>query len=531
MIYKVSIFCIVAVLFVNAYSKPSVTDSLCHEGMLRIEQNDYDSAVYFFNRAHSLGMSLDSLYYFWAEVYLAKEVLDTALALNLATNTNDTEELHFQVLKQRYYIYSILGWVNEADLLADSLLLNQSTKRSYFIPSLRLRAGSRFNTNSTRSPPLIMYDDLTVDKDNESYMTPNIMADLNWNIPIGRKNRSIRAGILAMGELYRIPQSKSFSSLEDSLEYEAQYYIGGRNIFRNMSTRYSFTYRKNHPQIIMRSHAFELSMFTTKNKWIGFYKAEIDWDQGDSLYSSRINYSLSSYNSYDLHINVDLTFLTNFYYMHTDPHSFKYSKGNLFYYDGTNLYSDSTFSETIPFPSRRFGLMHSADKLLFGVTIPYSRSGFTLSAGGEFGLGERLRTTLYLRYGFDYYTRKHQWYNFGFSSAYLDTVSTSMPVINGHSASVARTEDGKYYLIKDYDEGFTVSDEELQIQFKRRRRIDNHLQASFSLNYSISALNSIVLSAFCRYRFTNLPESAPVEISTFSSGINLYWQWNISPDR
>jgi hypothetical protein len=78
------------------------------------QRGEIDTAMLYLKKAFGQGLSDDSLYFLWSEIYIAKGELDTALALNYAAKPDSAGDLARQILEQRYSIFSSLGWKSEA---------------------------------------------------------------------------------------------------------------------------------------------------------------------------------------------------------------------------------------------------------------------------------------------------------------------------------------------------------------------------------------------------------------------------------
>jgi hypothetical protein len=88
-------------------------NSSLERGLRQLQAQQYDSAQVSLYVAFKDGMSKDSLYYMWANLYIQKGVYDSALALNAALI--DTASIwQNRTLNQRYLIYKMLGWEDDA---------------------------------------------------------------------------------------------------------------------------------------------------------------------------------------------------------------------------------------------------------------------------------------------------------------------------------------------------------------------------------------------------------------------------------
>jgi hypothetical protein len=131
---------LLGVLLVSAVgaARPSYR-SLCDSAQTHMHTGSYDTAMYYYARAHNRGMSKDSLYFLWARVYLHKGVLDTALALNYSILAHTQGAFRREVLSQRRRVFLLLGWDERAAHIGDSL--QRFSDRPRAIPTVDVSAG------------------------------------------------------------------------------------------------------------------------------------------------------------------------------------------------------------------------------------------------------------------------------------------------------------------------------------------------------------------------------------------------------
>jgi hypothetical protein len=108
------------------------------KGISFLEQGSPDSAINHFVEAFSSGLSKDSLFYFWSEALLQKNVLDSALAANYMVKENHEGFFKLQILKQRKLIYDRLGWQKEASALLDTIHSLPEYRRLKMFPELEI---------------------------------------------------------------------------------------------------------------------------------------------------------------------------------------------------------------------------------------------------------------------------------------------------------------------------------------------------------------------------------------------------------
>ncbi|MBD3314276.1 MAG: hypothetical protein GF344_00685 [Chitinivibrionales bacterium] len=78
------------------------------------EAKNYDAALTSYVTAYTRGWPKDSLFYYWAKIYVERGVHDSALALNRSALDMQRSELHIPLLRQRYIIYRLSGAKEQA---------------------------------------------------------------------------------------------------------------------------------------------------------------------------------------------------------------------------------------------------------------------------------------------------------------------------------------------------------------------------------------------------------------------------------
>jgi hypothetical protein len=123
---------------------PADCRAICKKGKSALQSGSLDSAKYYFFLAYKKGMPPESLYYFLGETYLANHTYDSALALNYAIGKTEDKPFLTRVLKQRYLIYSGLGWDGMAESVLDSMKSMNSYRASALVPELSFNIGTGY---------------------------------------------------------------------------------------------------------------------------------------------------------------------------------------------------------------------------------------------------------------------------------------------------------------------------------------------------------------------------------------------------
>ena len=156
------------------------------QGQKRTAARDFDGALFYFAKALGAGMSKDSLCYFCAEVYCAKDALDTALAFNFGVKAAGNTRLALLALKQRAAIYMVLGWKKDVDQILDSISNLPRIPQRPYIPDAGVRIGSDYTERRELDQLSFPFDGPLQP---QYYDGPgfNGYGYVRWEIPIGRQ--------------------------------------------------------------------------------------------------------------------------------------------------------------------------------------------------------------------------------------------------------------------------------------------------------------------------------------------------------
>ncbi len=520
---------VAGVLFTAQSREDDLRSLLVNCAIAFLENGQYDSSLISFQSAYREGMCEDCLYYYWAELYLAQGIIDTALALNLATKESCSSVLRAQVLRQRHIIYSALGWSEDAAKLLDSIAGHKRISR--LIPMVKIESGLSYLRRTSRPVFYLPYDDIepaitTEDKLPGGY----VGTELLWRVPFGG-SRMLHLGSEATLEQSHLAQPFALSSAGDSLLVEIKTYLRGVDLVGNTTLAYMLKNRNNYLGHYSTAHNFTISAASLWGAWFHYYALSSEFEQGEDV-QNVTTVSLNGLTNFMVNEAVDLKVITRASMVKSDPFEFTYVPPiNLFYYENGTFYSDSTFSSSVPI-TIPVQINSIKESLFFTTYIPEDRIAISLSKGVGFSFG-KCKLSFDAGYGINYYTEKHHWYNLRFSSVYK---ATNVPLFGENQTTVVQTPSGDYYLAVDFDRpdrSFTLENEPLSIRFHEKRRIDNILQVSFSLMYELGRNSHLDLRANLRKSDTNLPKTAPVDIKPYIFQLRLHWvvQLNGSGNR
>jgi hypothetical protein len=143
--------CIIVLLVITSVTiaeKSLSFEPSLKKGNVFLAEGMPDSAIFYFIKSFSAGLSKDSLFYYWAEALLEKNVLDSSLAANFMINRNSDEKFKFKVLKQRQNIYNRLGWTNEATRIQDTLYSMPKYRYMRLLPDIECDVYTGYGKNA-----------------------------------------------------------------------------------------------------------------------------------------------------------------------------------------------------------------------------------------------------------------------------------------------------------------------------------------------------------------------------------------------
>jgi hypothetical protein len=212
---------------VDASSSESVDSStiLYNTTFKLIEKNLFDSALIMIRQAFAYGLSDDSLFYAWAEIYCTKGALDTAIALSLAVKAGHEHPLYSAVLKQRYLLYSLTNQKDRADAMFDSLNTIPAYRLRYLIPEVQLFFRAGIQQNSTKEAEILpSYLDYAYPENEPVRGAGTGGLNLQWNIPL-RNSTGFKFNVGANLYQYKPP-----SPFKLKHSFDSSYSIGRAQI-------------------------------------------------------------------------------------------------------------------------------------------------------------------------------------------------------------------------------------------------------------------------------------------------------------
>lgn len=513
---------------------PDTYQPLCREGVTAIENGKPDTALNIFLKAYAAGMPAESLYYFWADAYLRKGAYDSALALNFSIDEPSEQDFGIDLLKQRYLIYSALGWKAQADSVIDSLKTFGRYRTRRFVPTvdLRLGAGYRYaNELIDTTQPWGGNDEDGQSVEKGTGYSGHVK--LTWSLPwLPDDMLSAGVGVKADKPYWA---GERLSDM-DSASVSASAFAGLSNLLDRFSVDYTAEYRRYYDKTDNVDQTLSLAYFTALpagtfllNGGYGLTLA-----QPDSVESH--NAWLMTWFGTDLSPRLRLGISISALAVFADQYTVTDNSYDILYVDDVSspnptYYRDSSYTEPIrqsdylsTFHYVTSGINASRTPLKVSKTIPQTHMiggvGIEPAIATPFGL----RLTPGLRWNISYYPAPYQWY----------VLDEGLPDTANHFAR--NRADGKYYHVVSGPRIIWLADSVTQ-EFDgpvdnrviSRHRIDNAISGKVSLTRGFGTFGALTLSAAGAKTWSTLSGRTPVDIPDWHWSVSLNWRKVINP--
>ena len=490
-------------------------------GLAAARNAETDSALTCLKKAFALGLSDDSLYYLWAEVYLYKGVPDTALALNYSVFTDTASALRTRVVRQRHLIYTSLGWKKEADALLDSLKGNLPWYEK-IIPecNLYLSGGGYLENNAVdKEYPYPRSSDSTATLSNG-----NGIASLRvgWRVPFGSTHGVQVGGKLRMaGSRFAI--AASASHLSDSAETSFGGYLNYSLLSDQLSLNYTFSRKRDFLGVRSFYHQFALRYAIIGKKWFGTVEAGYNYENPVPEHY----YYLMTWWDRMMGKRHDLSWMLFLSGMTADPLSIKEQYSYVHFRNGI-LYSDSTFSRPLLttlelIQSSNYGTLER-DRI-----IPQSFWGVNPNLRYEYRFSKKNSGGVGGNYQFTRYRDEYTWVDLRYSVDALPTTGIRNPY-QTESYLALNPDDGKYYWVESIATVRNVTLDTHPVIFRSVRRIDQTVTLNLFYKHSFGRMGDLLSDLSIRRNFSNLAQLTPVDIERWYGAATLTWFFRFRPE-
>jgi hypothetical protein len=493
--YRLAAIVLLLVCILSAETSP---DSSAHlyldKSTTFLTDNQIDSAIYYLDLSRNAGLSKDSFLYQYANIYLEKGVLDTALAFNYSLKPEKTSPLYQSKFEQRYLIYSLLGLKDEAVKAFDSLGIGTQSvqKKSISFPELILSVGETYKQSIEKTPVTDSVTRLQTMKDtaNNGFGT-DVDASIQWSIPWSGRQR------FTIGTSYTNTESANHKA--DSLAHSWSAFLTINNL-GPFSANYTFSRDKSLSQTLSSSNSFNLSLIIPDSsfKKIGGFSLKGKFTLSHSELTQQI-YSMFAFFDTKLtrhySLNVNLMFLTIFIdktIINYPPLPVSNMSGSDFL--GTNNRIITKPDSLTDLYIRRI-IQAQRDTTILLLQIPNSNISLSPSFDNTFSIFWKISLMVSLGYSLSFYTDDYIWY-----------------IAKDPDIALARDiATGMLYNINSLDVS-GISIDTLERREYRKRRIDNALQIGITLSRPVWRIGDFSLSGTYEKVFSNMVGFAPVSI-------------------
>ena len=489
-----------------------------------------DSAYAYLGDAVKKGLPDDSLYYLWAEIYIARGVLDTALALSIAGQRADKGTLTQTLRTQRYNIYLALGLKKDADELLDTILGSMpQARRSLPRFTIHSSLGGNWRNSLEREPYPFINEALR----DERLLNPggDLSPSLAWYLPL--KNGMILVPQVSYSFTNGIERTE-FAM--DSLNHALGISLDLKNIWRRLSLGYALQGRISMFGDYSAVNTATLSRSTISSSGLSFsslmYSIEVDEKKEVSYQTfwlmhyltkkltSKLNLNLLPIATCFLTDDIVTTWESSVIYIE-DPHA-----------DTVRHYTDASCTQLIPIPQNPFEqwllptlYRAAADQQTLTMIAPESYCGISPSAGLEFALPHGFSIEGMLKGMVNYYLKNHTW------------TSYSLPYAPGKpndGALIAFSRsDNSYYVV---DELANIGNGErysgpVEIEQHQKRRIDFMIGGEVSLERSLGKFGAVGLNGYVKKYHSTLQNDLPVKIKDLFYGAGIYCRMYLGAEQ
>ncbi|MBD3421627.1 MAG: hypothetical protein GF398_16040 [Chitinivibrionales bacterium] len=492
--------------------------AMVEQGESALAKGLFDSAIVCYWNGHLKGMSKDSLFYLLSNVNYAKQVFDTAIALNLAARPGTNRALHKKLLYQRYAIYSALQLDNYVNATLDSLRKLDRSIPFVLFPDLNLSASMGYGWERQIAPSKYSwsFEPLEQEFDTVAGLSYAGRAELMWSVPL---RNSLRLSLGFAGKLAR----NYFDSRQQFATDTLSYYYGGAAALHGIGDILALSAevmrKRDTYQNYVTNSDFSLSMLTPERIFYTSLNYFLSLKTGNVIGYDQV-YAISYL---DLRgrkkAGVGITLFNSLF--RSDPLTTirEYKK---MYIDDVNAdtirhYSDSTFSNQIPLPMTGTILENLAylnqvnesfDAVAYEDRLPQTFWQTSATIHYASALPWKLEFKPGLQYSFSYYPDAYIWHN--------DSVAQQYDIV-----ACSRMDDACY----GYTDGERINtivtrqffDGPLMLPNRPReqRRIDHEIGVQLRLSRKVLRSSSINMRGEFSRIVTSLSPAVPVHISQY----------------
>jgi len=398
-------------LCITALSTGASNDTSYHHlvrrGERALRRRNPAKAEAFFLRAYENNLPLDSLKYFWAQVYIQKESYDSALTMNYAIFKEHNPDFTWKMYTQRYDIYDHLGWQKERTALLDTLRTFPQYTRSFLRPDIMIKAGYTFSREHTRQST---YNDLHLLGDtteNRVYWFARLQSSRQFPF-IG--NTLLQTTL--DGRISKPAILPDIVPAFDSLTIQGAAQVTVADILPDLSAGYTFDLSQGYDDTLFFSHTVGIDYTVISTKRVWFISLGGQYGKNVNRHNTNRSFWLINYVSPLEKKRLTLSFsgvvigLTAAPLLTTQPMS-------CYYVDDTTgpavrFYHDETFTEEYSGVDLFLGRVTGAYRNIFIAEEPQDRISVSLTPTAQFSPGKRFSLSLAPSYTLSLFTQTYR---------------------------------------------------------------------------------------------------------------------------
>lgn len=520
----------------NPAKTPHDYIKFCKRGKSTLQSGNLDSAKYYFFMAYKSGMPAESLYYFLSETYVANYSFDSALALNYAIGEAGEKAFRTRILKQRYLIYSGLGWKKEAQSVLDSMKSFTNYKVSALIPELYLNIGTGYKYEKQTIDTVLPWGIEEYDaSDGILYHTE---CNLKWKLPLLPKNR-FHAGIGMKAE--KPYWTGNDPEVMDSVSFSAKVFLGVDNIFDHLSLSYDNRYKRYYSKSNIFSHSLNASYSLFNYTALWFLSGTYTLDLDDTYSLDNQTFFIASYHDFFLQkkwgINLFLSVMGYFAEKVNEQFYNPASALQIYFVERrgnqVEYYTDDTFTEKLDttgvlWTTFSFMLHDTSNReymtrvtpqkhLIYSATISYSRELFKKIIG-----------RLGLQWQLSHYLQEYEW---------ISCDRATLNILTKKKELALDKNDKQYYYFDDPPHIYPmdsknivedISNETALLEYHHKKRVDSFLGLTLSLGREFRRFGNFSIRGNLGKTWSTLKEDSPFEIQDYYGAVSFQWNKKFS---
>jgi hypothetical protein len=513
-------FILTSPLHAEGSAANSTASTLWQKGMIAAHAAPPDSALSLLKQSFALGLSDDSLYFLWSEIFLYRNILDTALALNFSIKPSSAP-MQKKVFEQRYAIYSKLGWTNEAKAVRDSMTGKAVRIVRKIFPECDLTlSGGAYREASTidRGYPYPRQGDSTA---TISDGIGDASLKIRWRISLPKKQ------LLQFGARLRYSGSRFSAAsidkrLNDSTDMSMGAYLRYRFLSDRLTAGYDCNLRKDFLGRESFLHQTTLQYAIAMQEWLASLSAGYQYRNP----YRRHYYYLSAFFARPLGTRDDIGISCQLSGLSTDDHpALTQTCINV---KDSKAYYDQSFTRPV---DSTLGINFLLNPNIFDtiatLSIPQSFFGINPQLSHEHRFTAQFSSGMNAGYRLSWFQRKYEWYELHYTNG-------TQPVflMQYERSELARDgATGNFYWIRQISaRGRVVLDSTpVPVTIRSERRVDQTLSLNLFLNYRLNRFGSLLLDVTAERNFSTLTEAAPVDIQKWYGEIMLTWFFRFKP--